>query len=167
MLKKISQQGKGELAFAGSLVLLGLIVAWDTSRMDVPQASSIVSPQTFPFIISGVVVLTGLLLIVEVLRGRLGTPEGDEPGAAFIPADRKTMLFLMIAIGVHVLLLEKAGYIIAATLGFWGVSFTFGSRKAVKDFGVSLAFALTVYFVFSMGLQIQLPKGLLESVLPK
>jgi putative tricarboxylic transport membrane protein len=167
MLKKISQQGKGELAFAGSLVLLGALVAWDTSRMDVPQASSIVSPQTFPFIISALVVITGVLLALDVLRGRLGTPEGDEPGAPFIPADRKTMLFLMIAIGVHVLLLEKAGYIIAATLGFWGVSFTFGSRKPLKDFGVSLVFALTVYFVFSKGLQIQLPKGLLETVLPK
>lgn len=167
MLKKISQQGKGELAFAGSLVLLGLFVAWDTSRMDIPQSYSIVSPQLFPYIISTLVTLTGLLLVVEVLRGRLGTPDGDEPGAPFIPADRKTMLFLVIAIAVHVLLLEKAGYIIAATLGFWGVSFTFGSRKPLKDFGISLAFALTVYFVFSKGLQIQLPKGLLESVLPK
>jgi putative tricarboxylic transport membrane protein len=167
MLNKISKQGKGELAFAGSLVLLGLIVAWDTSRMDVPQGSSIVSPRTFPYIIAALVIVTGIALIAQVLRGRLGTPEGDEPGAEFVPADRKTMLYLLIAIGVHVILLEKAGYIIAATLGFWGVSFTFGSRKPLKDFGVSLAFALTVYFVFSKGLQIQLPKGLLESVLPK
>lgn len=167
MLKKISKQGKGELAFAGSLVLLGLLVAWDTSRMDIPQASSIVSPQTFPYIISALVTLTGILLAIEVLRGRIGTPDGDEPGTPFVPADRKTMLFLAIAIGVHVLLLEKAGYIIAATLGFWGVSFTFGSRKPLKDFGVSLAFALTVYFVFSKGLQIQLPKGLLSSILPQ
>jgi putative tricarboxylic transport membrane protein len=167
MLKKISQQGKGELAFAGSLVLLALVVAWDTARMDIPQASSIVSPQLFPYVISAVLALTGVLLVIEVLRGRLGTPDGDEPGAPFIPADHKTMLFLVIAIGVHVLLLEKAGYIIAATLGFWGVSFTFGSRKPLKDFGVSLAFALAVYFVFSKGLQIQLPKGLLEAVLPE
>jgi putative tricarboxylic transport membrane protein len=167
MLNKISKQGKGELAFAGSLVLLALLVAWDTWHMDIPQASSIVSPQLFPFIISALLALTGVLLIVEVLRGRLGTPDGDEPGAPFIPADKKTMLFLVIAIGVHVILLEKAGYIIAATLGFWGASFTFGSRKPLKDFGISLAFALTVYFVFSKGLQIQLPKGLLESVLPE
>lgn len=167
MLKNISKQGKGELAFAGSLVLLGLFVAWDTSHMDVPQSYSVVSPQLFPYIVSALVTLTGLLLVIEVLRGRIGTPEGVEPDAPFIPADRKTMLFLVIAIAVHVLLLEKAGYIIAATLGFWGVSFTFGSRKPLKDFGISLAFAVTVYFIFSKGLQIQLPKGLLESVLPK
>lgn len=167
MLKKISKQGRGELAFAGSLLLLVSLVVWDTSRMDVPQGSSIVSPRTFPYIISGLVAVAALALIVEVLRGKLGTPEGDEPGAPFIPADKKRMFLLMLAIGVHVLLLEKAGYIIAATLGFWGVSFTFGSRKPLKDFAISTAFALTVYFVFSKGLQIQLPKGLLESVLPK
>lgn len=167
MLKNISKQGKGELAFAGSLVLLGLFVAWDTSNMDVPQSYSVVSPQLFPYIVSALVTLTGLLLVIEVLRGRIGTPDGVEPGAPFIPADRKTMLFLVIAVAVHVLLLEKAGYIIAATLGFWGVSFTFGSRKPLKDFGISLAFALSVYFIFSKGLQIQLPKGLLESILPK
>jgi putative tricarboxylic transport membrane protein len=167
MLNKIPKQGKGELAFAGSLVLLSLIVAWDTSRMDVPQGASIVSPRTVPYMVAALVFSVGIALIVEVLRGRLGIPEGTEPDDAFVPADRKTMLFLLIAIGVHVLLLEKAGYIIAATLGFWGVSFTFGSRKPVKDFAISAIFALAVYFIFSKGLQIQLPKGFLESVLPK
>jgi putative tricarboxylic transport membrane protein len=135
--------------------------------MDVPQGSSIISPRIVPYIVAALVVITGVALIAEVLRGKLGVPEGTEAGDPFVAADRKTMLYLMVAIGVHVLLLEKAGYIIAATIGFWGVSFTFGSRKPVKDFAISLIFALTVYFTFSKGLQIQLPKGLLESVLPK
>ena len=167
MANTISKQGKGELAFAGSLVLLSLIVAWDTSRMDVPQGASIVSPRVVPYIVAALVLSAGIALIIEVLRGRLGIPEGTEAGEEFVPADRRTMLYLIIAIGVHVLLLEKAGYIIAATFGFWGVTFTFGSRKPVKDFAISLIFALVVYFTFSKGLQIQLPKGLLESVLPK
>ncbi len=167
MLKNLPKQGKGELAFAGSLVLLGLIVIWDTSRMDVPQGSSIISPRIVPYIVAALVVTTGLALIAEVLRGKLGIPEGTEAGDPFVSADRRTMLYLMVAIGVHVILLEKAGYIIAATLGFWGVTFTFGSRKPLKDFAISLIFALTVYFTFAKGLQIQLPKGLLESVLPK
>ena len=166
MLKQISKQGKGELAFAGSLVLLGLLVSWDTSRMDVPQGSSIISPRTVPYIVAALVLLVGIALIIEVLRGKMGIPEGTESGDEFIPADRKTMFYLMLAIGVQVLLLEKAGYIIAATLGFWGVSFTFGSRKPAKDFAISLIFALSVYFIFASGLQIQLPKGLLEFVLP-
>lgn len=166
MLKKISSQGKGELAFAGSLVLLGLLVLWDTSRIVLPQGNNIVSPRTFPYVTGLIVVIVGIALVVEVLRGKLATPEGDEPGDPFIPADRKRMLMLMAAIAVHVVLLEKAGYIIAATFGFWGIAYTFGSRKPVKDFAVSLIFALTVYFAFSLGLQIQLPQGILSSILP-
>ena len=166
MLKKISYQGKGELAFAGSLVLLGLLVLWDTTRIELPQGNNIVNPRTFPYIIGALVLVIGIALIVEVLRGKLGTPEGDEPGASFIKADRKTMLMMAAAVAVHVALLEKAGYIIAATFGFWGLATTFGSRKPIKDFAISLIFALVVYFAFSWGLNIQLPQGILSNILP-
>lgn len=167
MLKKLAPQGKGELAFASSLVLLGFVVLWDTSRIALPQGNNIVSPRTFPYVTGLLVVVVGIALVVEVLRGKLATPEGDEPGDPFVPAERKTMLLLIAAIAVHVILLEKAGYIIAATLGFWGLAYSFGSRKPRKDFIVSFIFALVVYFTFSYGLNIQLPQGILSSILPE
>lgn len=166
MLKKLSYQGKGELAFAGSLVLLGLIVLWDSSRIVRPQGNNIVDPRTFPYAIGALVLVIGIALVFEVLRGKLGIPEGDEPGSTFVKADRKTMLMMAAAVAVHVALLEKAGYIIAATIGFWGLATTFGSRKPVKDFAISLIFALVVFFVFSFGLNIQLPQGILSAILP-
>ena len=165
MILKISKQAKGELVFASSLFLLGLFVAWDTSRMDVPQGSSIISPQTFPYMVSAFTTLVGLGLIMEVLRGRLGTPEGDEPGDPFMGANFKTMAIIAAAIGLHVILLEIAGYVIAATVCFFGVSYGFGSRKYLKDFGISLAFALVVYFSFTKGLNINLPSGFFKGVL--
>ena len=165
ILKKISKQGKGELVFASSLFLLGLFVAWDTSRMDIPQGSSIVSPQTFPYMVAAFTSLVGLGLVLDVLRGRLGTPDGDEPGDPFVPANFKTMAIVAIAIALHVILLDIAGYIIAATVCFFGVSFGFGSRKYLKDFAVSLIFALIVYFSFTKGLNINLPAGVFEGVL--
>ena len=160
-MSKFSQTVKRELAFAGSLVLLGLFVAWDTSRMDIPQGNTIVSPQTFPYFVSIFVALTGIGLIISNLRGNHGIPEGTEKGDPYQKSDYKTMLLVMAAIGVHVILLEKAGYIIAATLGFWGVAYAFGSRKPLKDFAISLVFASLVYFGFSKGLQINLPAGIL------
>lgn len=165
ILKKISKQGKGELVFASSLFLLGLFVAWDTSRMDIPQGSSIVSPQTFPYMVAAFTSLVGLGLVLDVLRGRLGTPDGDEPGDPFVPANFKTMAIVAIAIALHVILLDIAGYIIAATVCFFGVSFGFGSRKYLKDLAVSLIFALIVYFSFTKGLNINLPAGVFEGVL--
>ena len=165
MILKISKQAKGELVFASSLFLLGLFVAWDTSRMDVPQGSSIVSPQTFPYMVAAFTSLVGFVLILDVLRGRLGTPEGDEPGDPFVGANFKTMAIIAAAIGLHVILLEIAGYVIAATVCFFGVSYGFGSRKYLKDFGISLAFALIVYFSFTKGLNINLPSGFFKGVL--
>ena len=132
--------------------------------MDVPQGSSIISPQTFPYMVSAFTTLVGLGLIMEVLRGRLGTPEGDEPGAPFTGANFKTMAIIATAIALHVILLEIAGYVIAATVCFFGVSYGFGSRKYLKDLGISLAFALIVYFAFTKGLNINLPSGFFEGV---
>ena len=165
MILKISKQAKGELVFASSLFLLGLFVAWDTSRMDIPQGSSIVSPQTFPYMVATFTSLVGIGLIMQVLRGRLGTPEGDEPGDPFVGANFKTMAIIAAAIGLHVILLEIAGYVIAATVCFFGVAYGFGSRKYLKDFGISLAFALIVYFSFTKGLNINLPSGFFKGVL--
>lgn len=69
------------------------------------------------------------------------------------------------AIGLHVILLETAGYVIAATVCFWGVAYAFGSRKILKDFVISAVFASIVYFAFSKGLNINLPSGFFEGIL--
>ncbi len=135
--------------------------------MEIPQGSSIVSPQTFPYMVALFTSLVGLALILEVLRGRYATPDGNEPGDPFVPANFKTMAILAAAIGLHVILLEIAGYVVAATLCFWGVAFAFGSRKYLKDLGISLAFAGIVYFSFTKGLNINLPSGFFEGVLGK
>jgi len=132
--------------------------------MDIPQGSSIISPQTFPYMVAIFTSLVGFVLIIDVLRGRLGTPEGDEPGDPFMGANFKTMAMIATAIALHVILLEIAGYVVAATVCFFGVSYGFGSRKYRKDFGISLAFALIVYFSFTKGLNINLPSGLFEGV---
>jgi putative tricarboxylic transport membrane protein len=133
--------------------------------MDIPQDNSIVSPQTFPYMVASFVSLVGLGLMIDVLRGNHGTPDGDEPGAPYSPLNFKTMGIVAAAIGMHVILLEIAGYVIAATVCFWGVAYAFGSRKILKDFAISFVFAFIVYFAFSKGLNINLPSGFFEGIL--
>ncbi len=133
--------------------------------MDIPQGSSIVSPQTFPYMVAAFTSLVGFGLIMQVLRGRPGTPEGNQPDDPFVGANFKTMAIIAAAIGLHVILLEIAGYVIAATVCFFGVAYGFGSRKYLKDLGISLAFALIVYFSFTKGLNINLPSGFFKGVL--
>lgn len=133
--------------------------------MDIPQGSSIVSPQTFPYMVAAFTSLVGFGLIMQVLGGRPGTPEGNQPDDPFVGANFKTMAIIAAAIGLHVILLEIAGYVIAATVCFFGVAYGFGSRKYLKDLGISLAFALIVYFSFTKGLNINLPSGIFKGVL--
>lgn len=133
--------------------------------MDIPQGSSIVSPQTFPYMVAVFTSLVGIGLLIDVLRGRLGTPDGDEPGDPFVPANLKTMAIVGSAIALHVILLDISGYVLAATVCFFGVSYGFGSRKYFKDLAVSLIFALVVYFSFTKGLHINLPAGFFEGIL--
>ena len=165
ILNKVTKHGKSELAFASSLFLLGIFVAWDTSRMEIPQGSSIVSPQTFPYIVAAFTSFVGLALLFDVLRGNHGTPDGDEPGDPLIPVNYKTLLIVAVAISLHVILLQTAGYIVAATVCFLGVAYGFGSRKILKDLFVSLIFAVVVYFSFTKGLNINLPSGVFEGML--
>ena len=132
--------------------------------MEIPQGSSIVSPQTFPYIVATFTSFIGLLLIFDLLRGNHGTPDGDEPGDPLIPVNYATLGIVAASIGLHVVLLEKVGYVIAATVCFFGVSYGFGSRKYIKDFIVSLLFALIIYFAFTSGLNIKLPAGILEGL---
>jgi putative tricarboxylic transport membrane protein len=132
--------------------------------MEIPQGSSIVSPQTFPYIVAAFTSLVGLGLILDLLRGNHGTPDGDEPGDALIPVNYKTMFIVAAAIVLHVVLLQIAGYIVAATVCFSGVAYGFGSRKILKDFLVSLIFSVIVYVSFTRGLNINLPSGFFEGI---
>ena len=132
--------------------------------MVIPQGSSIVSPQTFPYMVAAFTSAVGLFLIFDLLRGNHGTPEGDEPGDALVPVDYRTLLIVCAAILLHVILLEITGYVVAATVCFWGVAYGFGSRKILNDFLISLTFALVVYFSFTKGLNINLPSGFFEGI---
>ena len=162
-MKKVSQAGKGELAFAGFLFLVSLIVFWDTHRLILPTNNTVVSPRTFPYAVATLLALAAIGVIVEVLRGNVAVPEGADSNTSFERADYRTMFIIVAAIGLHVFLLERTGYIISATISFWGVAYAFGAKKMARLGLISLIFATIVYFSFTNLLGIQLPKWILEN----
>jgi putative tricarboxylic transport membrane protein len=166
-LNKVTQAGKGELAFAGFLLLLGLITIWDTSRMLVPSGTSVISPKSFSYVVGAFLSLTSVLLIADVLRGNSGVPEGTEAGDPFQKADFKTMAQVVAAISANVILLDLLGFIVAATASFWGVAYAFGARKYLKDLLIAIIFSVIVYFGFTQGLNINLPAGIFADLTGK
>jgi putative tricarboxylic transport membrane protein len=166
-LYKVSQAGKGELVFASALFLTSLVVFWDTSGLILPTNNTIVSPRTFPYAVATILMLASLGIVFEVLRGRSAVPEGTLPGTPFQRADFKTMLIIVIAIGLHTFLLERMGYVIAATISFWGVAYAFGAKKLLKLGAIAFFFAILVFFCFTNLLDIQLPEWIIEDAITK
>ena len=151
----------GELAFAGSLLILGLVVLYDTSKMLVPPGSGTVGPQIFPYLVSGFVILISLGLFVQIFRGNLGVPEGTEFGEVVEKTDFKSLAMVAGSMLTYPLLIERAGFIIASTVVFFGVAFAYGAKNLLKNLAISVIFSLMVYFAFSKGLNVSLPAGIL------
>ena len=151
----------GELAFAGSLLILGLVVLYDTSKMLVPPGSGTVGPQIFPYLVSGFVIFISLGLFVQIFRGNLGVPEGTEFGEVVEKTDFKSLAMVAGSMLTYPLLIERAGFIIASSVVFFGVAFAYGAKNLLKNLIISIVFSLIVYFAFAKGLNVGLPAGIL------
>lgn len=160
----IKKDIKGELAFASSLLILGIVVLFDTRRMLVPPGSGTVGPQIFPYLVSGLVIIVALGIFVEIFRGNLGQPEGTEFGDTVDKTDYKSLLIVAGSMATYPLLIERAGFVAATTVAFFGVSFAFGAKNPVKNLLVSLIFSLIVYFSFTRGLNVNLPSGIMGGI---
>jgi len=160
----IKKDIKGELAFASSLLILGLVVFFDTKNMLVPPGSGTIGPQVFPYLVSGLVLLVSLGIFVEIFRGNLGQPEGTEFGDIVDKTDYKSFLLVAGAMATYPLLIERAGFVVASTVAFFGVSYAFGAKNAPKNLLISVIFSLIVYFSFTRGLNVNLPSGILGGI---
>lgn len=97
-------------------------------------------------------------------------PEGDRQAlAAARKADAKHRThsdFVSLAWGAggfaaFALILEFAGWIIAAALLFWCVARSMGSKKPLFDLTLALTFSSLVYIAFAVMLGLNLPSGIL------
>lgn len=161
---KVKREAVGELAFAGSLLLLGVIVLIDTKNMLVPPGSGSVGPQVFPTIIGIFIISVALILIIEVLRGNYGQPEGTEFGEIKGKTDWKTLGTVSASILTYPFLIERAGFVIASTVVFFGVGFAYGAKKFSRNFLIALVFSLIVYITFTHFLNVNLPAGILKGI---
>jgi putative tricarboxylic transport membrane protein len=163
-LLKVKKEAVGELAFAGSLLLLGVIVLIDTKNMLVPPGSGNVGPQVFPTIIGIFIISVALILIIEVLRGNYGQPEGTEFGEIKGATDWKTLGTVSASILTYPFLIERSGFVIASTVVFFGVGFAYGAKKFLRNFLIALTFSLIVYITFTHFLNVNLPAGILKGI---
>ena len=109
-------------------------------------------------------IFVSLGIFVQIFRGNLGQPEGTELGETIDKTDFKTLLIVAGSMATYPLLIERAGFVLASAVAFFGVSFAFGAKNVAKNVSISLIFSLIVYFSFTRGLNVNLPSGILGGI---
>lgn len=162
---KLPQGGKSELTFVGSLFLLGFIVFWDTWRTELPAFNLTISPKVFPYAVATMLMVLSALLFIAILRGDVATPEGSEPGAPIQKTDYKNFGIVLGSLLSFLLLIERAGFIIAASITFFGITVAFGNKKHGRAAIFGTLFITAVYISFTRFLNVQLPAGIFKGLL--
>ncbi len=150
-----------------AVMALGAFVAFDTFTGLTGPGYAQVGPGVFPLIVGAAMLLAGLGLLTQSLRGawRVAWVErGSSAGISAAPL--RNVLLVSAALMLNVMLFAPLGFVAASALLFACVSAAFGSRRFVLDAAIGIAFAAAIYFIFVHGLGLHLPAGdLWEGVL--
>lgn len=157
---------RGELVLAGAVVLLGLLVVWQTSEIRLTPAYSKVGPRVIPYLVGGGLIVIGLWLGVAQLFGRVrsggggaGGTEGSEDSDPTLATDWRTLGQLVGSLVAYLVLIEPAGFIVASTVLYTSAAFSMGSHRQARDLMVGLLLATILFLGFSRGLGLHLPAG--------
>ena len=84
-----------------------------------------------------------------------------DTGVAGRPTQLRVVVLIALAIVLNVLLIERAGFVVAAVPLFWLTSRAFDAQHPVRDVIAAVALSISTYFLFARLLQISLPAGVL------
>jgi putative tricarboxylic transport membrane protein len=117
------------------------------------QESVRATPEPYPWLVIAGLLVTGAWLARDVVRSAAG------PGTVRQP--RAPVLLLAAAAALHLLLLERAGFVIAASLLFWLAARAFDPRHPLRDGLFAVAVSASAYALFARVLHLSLPAGVL------
>ena len=108
------------------------------------------------------IVLVGLA-VFGLAAGRSVTKSTGEARRS----ERRFVSLALIASGIvlHVLLLERIGFVAAAAVLFWFTARAFDHHHPLRDATFAIALAVGSYLLFARVLQLQLPAGILARLL--
>jgi putative tricarboxylic transport membrane protein len=148
---------------AGLFVLgLGLVAVWQTLVIPVSPIYAQVGPKLVPWLVAGALLVLGVLLTVEALRGGWSA---DVPEIAEAPPPNPRSLGLLLAaLLANMALIVPLGFTVAATVQFVLVAAAFGSRAWLRNLGIAFVVALGAYALFVKLLGVNIGAGLVEGL---
>ena len=160
------RQGLSELLVPALLLVVGAAVLVDASGLEEGLGrSTSLGPKAIPYAIGSALVVGALWLAVDVLRGGRGEQESGEDVDLSHGSDWTTLAMLFGAFLANVLLIERAGWPVSGAVLFFGSAYALGSRRVVRDVVLALGLSIGSWYLFVLGLDIDLPVGVLNGIL--
>ncbi|MGV6875174.1 tripartite tricarboxylate transporter TctB family protein [Pseudochelatococcus sp. B33] len=145
------------LAVAVMLVGLAALVFWSTSRMGAVAQYARIGPTVFPYTVAAGLAVLALATAVAAWRGDFPERETDHYGP---------VAWITGGLVAQMLLLNTAGFSVATGVLFAATARGFGRGPLWKTIPIGVVFAFVIWFAFSRGLNLTIPEGPLERLVP-
>ena len=91
----------------------------------------------------------------------IGLRSSGQVHADRLAPNLRSVGLIALAVGLNLLLAERAGFVIASTVLFWCAARAFDERHPVRDALFAVGISVGAYLLFVRGLQLILPAGIL------
>lgn len=153
---------KANIVF-GILGLLLCAYVWISSASFPKDAIMIIGPEFFPRVMAtGMGIASTVLLVHTLFIGHAGEAK---PINFKDPGIRRAVVVFLSAV-IYAFLLETLGFIISTILFMMFIMYMLQFRTYGKMLLASVATVAVIIFAFQIMLQIQLPPGILDGMLP-
>jgi putative tricarboxylic transport membrane protein len=141
------------------IAILAAVYLNATEHLPSLEIGDPLGPKAFPRLLAGALILTGIFLLVEIVRARKTAPVVTRSG----PPETGTYLLIagvVVWTFVYFQIFERLGYIIATSIYLLAMMAYFNRGKWVANVITTIVFCIASYWMFKT-LGVTLPPGIL------
>jgi putative tricarboxylic transport membrane protein len=143
----------------GCIAVLAVVYFYATSQIPTLEIGDPLGPKAFPNLLGIALVITGGMLLFEILRDRKNPAEATGGGV-----DRRVVMVLtgvVIWTALYLSVFELLGYVIATTVYLVGLTAYFHPGRWTTNVVTSVVFCVGSYVLFNHVLGVNLARGIL------
>ncbi len=146
----------GAFFIAAGLAAMAIALLVDAASLTQGGGYAGVGPADVPRMVAGGLLVLSVWTVVSGLRGEMPVPPKQDYGPVF---------WILLGLGLQLVLLHSAGFIIASALLFACTARGLGQRNLPLALAIGLALTTPVYGIFDKLLKLNLPGGPLEDLI--
>lgn len=166
MASSVRANGVGEYLFAALTIGLGIVTIVGALGIGLSGSADTFGPRSFPMLVAILLIVSGVLVLVDLVRGRRGQADDGEDIDLSVKTDWLVVVKLAALFVIHTVLIPVTGWWIAAAVLFFGAAWALGAKKLVRAALIGLALGFILQLAFGVGLGLSLPSGPLLDWIP-